>query len=309
MATVTSEELLKQILAASSNLPQSASNKVQRPLASADFRWKPTDEETKKDVERAKLADAEIRKAAQATTAPSKKDSSPEPKAPKLKQLNAEELKKQDLAGMEFHQIYQMRKGQSPEVQALLGPYEHRALVREAMETDPVRSSLFYSAAIPAYTIAKAIGAIDTRSPASLEEMKQAYIGGFEGMGKATGLIKGAPAEQGIKKDSKGKPVNTQFNTDDPEEVARMMQAVTNNTTPPRWLDSQGKKNPNHPDYVAPTGKQLNSEHNEWVRAGQPRRYWTLPEAVAAQRKQSGQLSAEDILKMIGANITPNKRK
>jgi hypothetical protein len=117
---------------------------------------------------------------------------------------------------------------------------------------------------------------------------------------------KKAQGEQGIKEG-----MNTQFNTDDPEEVARMLQAVTNNTTPPQWLDSRGKMNPNHPDYRAPSGRQLNNEHNEWVRAGQPRRYWTMPEAVAANRKQTGQLSAEAILKLISesANTSSNKRK
>lgn len=88
-----------------------------------------------------------------------------------------------DLSKQTFNELYLAREKASPEEQARLAPFEHRAFAREFVRDNPVRNALSLGVAIPAYTAAKALGIIKgTRSPASLEEVKQGYKGVGEGL-------------------------------------------------------------------------------------------------------------------------------
>lgn len=69
--------------------------------------------------------------------------------------------------------------------QQAVAPYEHRAYAREDVRENPMRA-LLYAAMIPGYQAAKAVGAIGeegTTSP-SMEQMKQGFVGVYEGLGK-----------------------------------------------------------------------------------------------------------------------------
>lgn len=70
-----------------------------------------------------------------------------------------------------------------PRMQAMLGPMEHEAFAREQVEDDPWRGVPAMLAGIPAYTAAKALGLHGGRSPASMNEIAQAYRGVGEGLG------------------------------------------------------------------------------------------------------------------------------
>lgn len=65
---------------------------------------------------------------------------------------------------------------------AVLGPAEHRAFAREWTQEQPLRAVPSLLAGIPAYTGAKALGLTKARSPASLNEMAEAYRGMWEGL-------------------------------------------------------------------------------------------------------------------------------
>jgi hypothetical protein len=195
MATVTSEELLKQILAASSKLPESASNKVQRPLASADFRWKPSDNETKRDIERAKLADAEIRKAAQviaaysqqATEQPKVKETKQQQKQPKgdstLKALLGFLNGDDELINKSWEELGTMRNSTSDKrEQDRIAPYEHRAWAREYTKENP-EAILVTPAMSVAYNVLKALGMQSGRSDPSAKAILEGTKGSIEGLG------------------------------------------------------------------------------------------------------------------------------
>ena len=68
------------------------------------------------------------------------------------------------------------------EMQAMLGPMEHEAFAREQVEDDPWRGVPAMLAGIPAYTAAKALGLHGGRSPASMNEIAQAYRGVGQGL-------------------------------------------------------------------------------------------------------------------------------
>lgn len=88
----------------------------------------------------------------------------------------------QDLSGMGRHELQAMRKGKSKAEQARIAPFEHRAYAREYVQEKGAMGAASMAVAIPAYSAAKALGFTDARSPASLEEMKQGFVGVFEGM-------------------------------------------------------------------------------------------------------------------------------
>ena len=80
--------------------------------------------------------------------------------------------------------LYRMRASMAPNDprQAQLGPLEHGAFVEEAVRENPLMA-LPMAAAIPAYTLGKATGLISgTRSPASVDEMVEAYKGMIRGL-------------------------------------------------------------------------------------------------------------------------------
>ena len=63
-----------------------------------------------------------------------------------------------------------------------IAPFEHRAFAREWAQESPLLASASLPFAIPAYTAAKALGAVSARSPASLDEMTEGYRGLGEGL-------------------------------------------------------------------------------------------------------------------------------
>lgn len=88
------------------------------------------------------------------------------------------------LASMPHSELYQMRATQ-PNMQDIIAPYEHRAFAREWATQSPFLAGVSLPFAIPAYTASKYLGINKARSPASLEEMKQGYIGLGEGLAQA----------------------------------------------------------------------------------------------------------------------------
>jgi hypothetical protein len=189
MAT-PSNDVLKKILLASSDLPKSASNKVQKPLKSGDFGWKPSDAETRKDIERAKVADAEIRRAlltmaaASQRRAPPVRDSS-EQKPPSLSPTNVVlNLVNGDdeLINKSWYDLIQMRKGASKEDQDRLAPYEHRAWAREYTKDNP-EAVLTTPGMSLAYNLLKALGLQSSRSEPSAKAVIEGTKGSIEGLG------------------------------------------------------------------------------------------------------------------------------
>ena len=87
------------------------------------------------------------------------------------------------LAQMPHSELYRMRN-QKGANQGMLGPYEHRVFAREFAQESPLAAAVSLPFAIPAYSGYKALGMGNSRSPASLEEMKQAYLGLMEGLRK-----------------------------------------------------------------------------------------------------------------------------
>lgn len=66
--------------------------------------------------------------------------------------------------------------------QQMLAPYEHQAFAREWTQQNPALASLSLPFAIPAYTAAKGLGIVHSRSGASLDEMADAYRGWGQGL-------------------------------------------------------------------------------------------------------------------------------
>lgn len=92
------------------------------------------------------------------------------------------------LASMPHSTLYSMRDHNAADrsLQELLAPYEHRAFAREWAREDPLLAALSIPFAAPAYYAGKAIGQplglFSDATPPSLEQLKQAYIGLFEGL-------------------------------------------------------------------------------------------------------------------------------
>ena len=86
--------------------------------------------------------------------------------------------------GMTHAELLNLRRvfENDDEMQAMLGPMEHEAFAREQVEDDPLRGVPAMLAGIPAYTAAKALGLHGGRSPASWNEIGQAYRGVGEGL-------------------------------------------------------------------------------------------------------------------------------
>lgn len=88
------------------------------------------------------------------------------------------------LAALSHSDLYQLREqaAQDPTTQNILAPYEHRAFAREWATSDPLTAAASLTAAIPGYSIAKALGAAQGRSNASLPELQQGFTGLGEGL-------------------------------------------------------------------------------------------------------------------------------
>lgn len=90
------------------------------------------------------------------------------------------------LSKMGLAQLEDMRKGAPQNVQDQVAPYAHRAFTRMVAE-DNLPGAAATAVAIPAYTAAKALGLMGSRSKPSLEEIKQGYVGLGEGLKKRFG--------------------------------------------------------------------------------------------------------------------------
>ena len=88
------------------------------------------------------------------------------------------------LSNMNHAQLYQLRSKAPPELQAIIAPYEHQAFAREYAKESPMMAAVSLPFAIPAYTAAKALGVIKSRSPASMDEITQGYKGLYQGLFK-----------------------------------------------------------------------------------------------------------------------------
>lgn len=67
--------------------------------------------------------------------------------------------------------------------QAELGPLEHQQVMQEMVSRNPLSALPLALVGIPGYTLGKATGMIQgARSPASLEEMEDAYRGLWQGL-------------------------------------------------------------------------------------------------------------------------------
>lgn len=86
------------------------------------------------------------------------------------------------LAGMDHESLYRMREyARDPEIQKLLAAFEHRAFAREATRENPLMAaSLLF--ATPLYTAGKAVGLINSRTPASWNQLGQGLLGIKEGL-------------------------------------------------------------------------------------------------------------------------------
>jgi len=83
--------------------------------------------------------------------------------------------------------------------QKMLAPAEHRAFAREWTRERPLLAPASLAVAIPAYTLAKTLGIVKARSPASLKEMVEGFKGIADGLKsekapKPTGRIPGSPS-------------------------------------------------------------------------------------------------------------------
>lgn len=111
----------------------------------------------------------------------------PEEKRVALALLSMQGVGEGELAQMPHEQTLSLRQAlpQTGVAQELAAPYEHRAFAREQVTENPLGGSVGLASAIPAYTAAKALGFVGSRSPASLEEMKQGYAGIVDGLMQA----------------------------------------------------------------------------------------------------------------------------
>lgn len=65
---------------------------------------------------------------------------------------------------------------------AVVGPLEHREFAREAVSRNPILAAPI-AAGIPLWTLLKKLGMLNTRSPASTDEMFAGYEGMLSGLG------------------------------------------------------------------------------------------------------------------------------
>jgi hypothetical protein len=66
--------------------------------------------------------------------------------------------------------------------QQILAPYEHQAFAREWTQQNPWVATPSLLAAIPLYSLGKAVGLLGSRSSASVDEMADAYRGVGQGL-------------------------------------------------------------------------------------------------------------------------------
>lgn len=87
-----------------------------------------------------------------------------------------------DLANRSHADLYSLRDRLSADDQRRVAPYEHRAFTREVVADSPLMA-LSLIAGVPLYQLAKLTGVAKARTPPSIEQARQAYIGIGEGLG------------------------------------------------------------------------------------------------------------------------------
>lgn len=86
------------------------------------------------------------------------------------------------LAAMPHALLYDARQYASPQGQMMLGPAEHQAYAREAVQANPWMAAPI-AAATPIYSLLKAVTNTGARSPASWGELKGGLLGVAQGLG------------------------------------------------------------------------------------------------------------------------------
>jgi hypothetical protein len=107
--------------------------------------------------------------------------------------------------------LYRARMTASPEEQKTLAPAEHRAFAREWTKEKPILAAASLAVAIPAYSLAKALGIVKARTPASWLEVTEGYNGIYDGLKIAaeeskSKTLKGISGKLPPKKESKPYP-------------------------------------------------------------------------------------------------------
>lgn len=87
-------------------------------------------------------------------------------------------------ASSHFDLLNARRSATTKEEQNAISPYEHRAYARETVAEDPLMA-ISIGVATPAYQAAKVVGAIGSRSDASLSQIKEGFVGIGEGLALA----------------------------------------------------------------------------------------------------------------------------
>lgn len=89
----------------------------------------------------------------------------------------------EQLQALDHYTLLTARKYASPEQQGLLSPYEHQAYAREYTYDNPQMAPLMALMTL-GYQPAKALGLTNSRSGASMGQMKQGLKGVYEGLSK-----------------------------------------------------------------------------------------------------------------------------
>lgn len=117
-------------------------------------------------------------------------EADPAPKVYKLTGLDGKplELTEEQMANMDHATLLNLRERNQNDkaLQAVMGPYEHRAFARQATADNPLMS-VPLAVATPLYTAAKSVGLMtdDNTTKPSLREVGQGLLGIGEGLGRA----------------------------------------------------------------------------------------------------------------------------
>ena len=100
-------------------------------------------------------------------------------------------LRPEDMDNMDFYRLMQAREQADAQGNEQLAPYEHQAYARELTQENPI-NALGLAVAAPAYYVAKQpalmglsqkLGIVgEGATPASMEQLKRAYRGIYQGL-------------------------------------------------------------------------------------------------------------------------------
>lgn len=157
-------------------LPKSAAGHKQKPVD--DFGWKPSEEETRRDIEADKIL------------APIQREVFMKAFKERTEVQEYSVPSEDEMIGMSWEDLLHLRKGATTkEQQNKIAPYEHRAWAREYVKDNP-EAALILPGLIMGYNAAKAIGLKEGRSDASAAAILEGLKGTIEGIGgKARELL------------------------------------------------------------------------------------------------------------------------